>query len=82
MFPVYHAKSIGDIPLVSEPLLDLSPFSRSGRACQILFLEILKDGPVDLRNEFTYGGSSNYPVISQGLVSFSSSQVSEFLGQL
>ena len=56
---------MGDIPSISELFLNLSPSFKSGRACQILFLILIKDGPADNRNEFIYGGSSNKTVILQ-----------------
>ena len=35
-------------------LLDMFPVFKCGRPAQILFLEFIKDGPADNRDEFTF----------------------------
>ena len=47
----------------SELLLDLFPVFMGGRAGQILFQEFSKEGLADNRDEFTYNGLVNQPVI-------------------
>ena len=57
MFPVKCPKSVAAL------FLDVFSVFRSGRAVQILFLEISKDCLADNRDAFTYGGSENQTVI-------------------
>ena len=47
MFPIAGQQHCV-IPSVSEPLVKVFPFSMSGGACQIHFLEFLKDSLADL----------------------------------
>ena len=66
---------MGDISSDAEHFLHISQVFKIGTACQIL-LEFIKDGPLDLGDQFAYGGSANQSVILQGCVGFSCCQES------
>ena len=50
-------------------------------AVQIFILEFSKDGSADLGDKFADGGAANQPVVLQGGVCLSISQVSQGYGQ-
>ena len=82
MFSIYRANSRVDIPSFSELLFNLSPFFRSGKVCQITFLEFSNDGPADDKEELTYGGLSNHSVIPNDVYVPPAAKVSECYCQL
>ena len=65
-----------DIPFCYVLLLHPIPPLRTTRAIQIFVLEFSKDGLADLGHKFADGGSTNQPVMLQG-VGLSCGQVSQ-----
>ena len=73
-FPSSAPRAWGIFHLVLNISSTFFPVLRVSRAVQIFILEFSKDGPADLWDNFTDGGSANQPVILKGGVGLSRSQ--------
>ena len=62
-FPSSAPRGGGGIPFGIDCLLNLFPVFRISKAGLILFLEFIKDGLADKRDEFTFDVSANQPMI-------------------